>query len=402
LHTSKRQSSKYSNYPVVIAMSEYQYYEFQTIDRPLTLEEQAAIGKLSSRVQLNPTQAIFVYNYGDFRGEPKQILAQYFDIMLYVANWGTWQLIFRLPKAMVDPAWFQPFLIPDIVSVTTTPDYLVLDIEINQDGGPNAGVWGEGWLPQLTPLRDDLLRGDLRLLYITWLRVANFLAENEIDVDLIEEINANPVEPPIPANLGQLSAPLRAFIELVELDPDLVEAAAQASPRHKPRSTSAAPLESFLSELSETERHEYLIKLVRREQYVDLHLINRLRQLAGKNQSVPELIPGHRRLSELEEIAKTLQTERERKEQNAARKKRHQELEALAPKEVQTWERVMELIALKQTKSYEEAVALLIDLRDLAESQERLPEFSQRLQKIKSDFKNRTALMARLRTLVTP
>lgn len=35
-------------------MSEYQYYEFQTIDRLLTASEQAEIRKLSSRVQLTP------------------------------------------------------------------------------------------------------------------------------------------------------------------------------------------------------------------------------------------------------------------------------------------------------------------------------------------------------------
>jgi len=31
-------------------MSEYQFFDFQTIDRPLTEEEQAEIHKLSSRV----------------------------------------------------------------------------------------------------------------------------------------------------------------------------------------------------------------------------------------------------------------------------------------------------------------------------------------------------------------
>jgi hypothetical protein len=32
-------------------MSEYQYYEFQAIDRPLTPEEQAEVQRLSSRVR---------------------------------------------------------------------------------------------------------------------------------------------------------------------------------------------------------------------------------------------------------------------------------------------------------------------------------------------------------------
>ncbi len=42
-------------------MSEYQYYEFQAIDRPLTEEQQAYMRSLSSRVELTPTQAVFTY-----------------------------------------------------------------------------------------------------------------------------------------------------------------------------------------------------------------------------------------------------------------------------------------------------------------------------------------------------
>ena len=62
-------------------MSEYQYYEFQTIGRPLTPKEQAEIRELSSRVKLTPTQAIFLYNYGDFRNKPEDVLTKYFDMM---------------------------------------------------------------------------------------------------------------------------------------------------------------------------------------------------------------------------------------------------------------------------------------------------------------------------------
>jgi hypothetical protein len=44
-------------------MSEYQYYEFQSIDRPLTVQEQAEIQELSSRGKVTSTQAVFLYNY---------------------------------------------------------------------------------------------------------------------------------------------------------------------------------------------------------------------------------------------------------------------------------------------------------------------------------------------------
>lgn len=67
-------------------MSEYQYYEFQAIDRPLTPEQQDQIRKLSSRVRPTATQAVFTYSYGDFRGDPLKVLEQHFDAMLYVAN----------------------------------------------------------------------------------------------------------------------------------------------------------------------------------------------------------------------------------------------------------------------------------------------------------------------------
>lgn len=70
-------------------MSEYQYYEFKAIERPLHDKEKEAISKLSSRVQLTSNKASFNYSYGDFPANPQKILAQYFDALYYIANWGT-------------------------------------------------------------------------------------------------------------------------------------------------------------------------------------------------------------------------------------------------------------------------------------------------------------------------
>jgi hypothetical protein len=63
-------------------MSEYQYYEFRAIDRPLTAKEQETIQGLSSRAEVSPHRAAFVYNYGDFRGKPEVILEKYFDALM--------------------------------------------------------------------------------------------------------------------------------------------------------------------------------------------------------------------------------------------------------------------------------------------------------------------------------
>ena len=207
----------------------------------------------------------------------------------------------------------------------------------------------------------------------------------------------NPVEPPIPANLSQLSPALKEFIKLVELDSDLVAAAAQMSPSRETGSDS--PLEGWLSALTEAERQEFLLKLVRREPHVDLQLINRLKELAGVGKSTPQAVPGSRRLSELQEIANTVKEQRQEQERNAAKTKQTKTLQALAPKEAPTWERVVKLIEVKQSQPYDEATTLLKDLRDLAEQQERLPEFSKRFEQLKLDYSSRPALMKRFRSI---
>jgi hypothetical protein len=370
-------------------MSEYQYYEFQAIDRPLTAKEQAEIKELSSRVKLTPTQAIFLYNYGDFRNKPEEVVVKYFDMMFYIANWGSWRLIFRFPKAIVDPKLFQTYALRNTITITETSKYVVLDLAIHQEEGVSGWVEGEGWLSQLLPLREELLAGDLRLLYLVWLKVAPELVGYVLDED--------PIEPSIPANLSQLSPPLKAFIELVELDPELVAAAAQASPKRQ--KDAEVSLEDSLSMLSAVERQNFLLKLVRREPHVDLQLINRLKELAGKGKSLPQFTEGYRRLSELQSIVDNVKSEWEEREQERARKQRVKELEILASKEAQIWKKVVDLIELKQAKPYDEATALLKDLRDLAVDRGRLPEFNERFANIKSEYSNRSALMTRFRSI---
>jgi hypothetical protein len=360
-------------------MSEYQYYEFQAIDRPLSNDEQVAISNLSSRAEVTPNQAVFVYNYGDFRGSAEDVLAKYFDAMLYMAKWGTWQLMFRFPKSLISPKLFKPYDLPDVITVTSTANHIVLDITITDEDGISGWAEGEGWLPKMLPLREDLMAGDLRLLYLVWLQVAPHLEEDA-------------VEPPIPPNLDKLSQPLKTYMEWIELDPDLVKAAAQASPC---RQVDDVKLEKWLPALTEAERQKFLLKLVKREPQVDLQLIIRLKELAGVGKSAAPLTPGTRTFSEIQSIADTVSEQEEQQNKKAAKAKRIKELEALAPREDQTWQKILDLIAVKQSLPYDQATVLLQDLRDLAEHQGRLPEFSQRFQKLMREYSTRPALIAR-------
>ena len=70
-------------------MSEYQYYEWQTIDRPLSPREQTDVNGLSSHMDtVTSTQAIVTYSWSDFKHDPQKVLLNYFDAFLYDSNFG--------------------------------------------------------------------------------------------------------------------------------------------------------------------------------------------------------------------------------------------------------------------------------------------------------------------------
>ena len=79
-------------------MSEYQYYEFQAVDQPLTQGQISELRAYSSRAQITPTSFINVYHWGDFKGNPEKWMEKYFDAFLYLANWGSRWFMLRLPE----------------------------------------------------------------------------------------------------------------------------------------------------------------------------------------------------------------------------------------------------------------------------------------------------------------
>ena len=62
-------------------MSEYQYYEFQALDRPLTGSQMAGLRKFSSRARITPTSFVNAYNWGDFKGNRHEWMEKYFDAL---------------------------------------------------------------------------------------------------------------------------------------------------------------------------------------------------------------------------------------------------------------------------------------------------------------------------------
>lgn len=149
-------------------MSEYQYYEFAAIDRPLT---RAGMAKLRA------------------------------------------------------------FITPTTLSVESSDTHWILDwaLEESEDYDRFAQDDGSGWMRRLIPLRDELLRGDLRPLYLGWLAAGDALDDDA-------------QEPDVPPGLAELSPAQQALVEFLEIDPDLLEAASTGSAAPMPADDDEARL----------------------------------------------------------------------------------------------------------------------------------------------------------------
>jgi hypothetical protein len=368
-------------------MSEYQYYEFLALDRPLSAEAIAEVRALSSRVQPTPTQAVFTYSYGDFRGDPLQLLAKHYDVLLYLANWGSKQLAFRFPKAAIDQQALQPYDYGvEEIELTTVGQHIILNIAFQDEGG---GDWieGEGLLAPLALLRDDILRGDLRTLYLTWLASAERQAgggDDDEDGDLIE--------PPVPPGLGQLSAPLQAFVEFFEIDQDLVGAAAAASPALK---ATDEPIERWVPLLPDAERSSFLARAARGEP-IGAELLRRLREVGGAQRPVAS-DAARRTFSAIVAASEDVRRQRKERERREAERVRLANLDALAKREQQVWAQLPGLLARRTASGYDEAVAHLAELRDLAIHRGQRAAFNAQLRDVLAPYATSPALQRRLR-----
>ena len=150
-------------------MSEYQYYEFRALDRRLTAEQQQRLRSLSSRAEISATRLANEYSFGNFRGDPGRLLEEYFDAYLYAANWGTRELAFRLPRALLDAETARRYCAEEHRAwVTQTAEHVIVRFRWDDDEGDDW-IEGEGLLDPLLAARGELATGDLRLLYLGWL-----------------------------------------------------------------------------------------------------------------------------------------------------------------------------------------------------------------------------------------
>lgn len=377
-------------------MSEYQYYEFQAVDRPLSPDELAELRALSTRAQITPTRFTNTYHWGDFKGDPRALMEEYFDAFVYVANWGTHRFMIRLPRALLDLRTVAPYLADEGMEAWEKGEYLVLEFLSQDEDMEWEEGDGEEWLPKLLPLRADLATGDLRALYLGWLAAAQLgLVEDDVR------------EPSVPPGLAKLSAPLRSLAAFLRIDQDLLAVAAERSESAVPQQSTTAGLEAWIRGLPTVEKDALLLRLAEgREPHLRAELLRRFRE-ASPTHGAPSAAGGGRTALELVDAAELRTTERERQQAEreakeraarvlAAAQARARYLDELAPRQEETWRRIESLIDTKRPAEYDQAVQLLRDLRDLGGRMQSEPTFADRLADLRTRHARKPSLIERL------
>jgi hypothetical protein len=83
-------------------LSEYRYYDFRALDRPLTKNEMTTLRSISTRAAITATSFTNHYEWGDLRANPSKLLEKYFHAFVYVANWGMRDFHIRFPHGSID------------------------------------------------------------------------------------------------------------------------------------------------------------------------------------------------------------------------------------------------------------------------------------------------------------
>ena len=382
-------------------MSEYQYYEFQAIDRPLSEDDQRWLRGLSTRAQITTTSFINVYHWGDFRGDPVELMERCFDAFVYVTNWGYRRFMVRLPRGAFDTTHAKQYCHRYGVSLLKKKGCILLDFDCDEE----PGEWedwddGSGWMASLTPLRADLLDGDWRCLYLAWLA--------GIETDSLAD---SAKEPSVPSGLKDLTAPLRALVDFLNIDTELIEVAAERSGPRAANEPSASALKSWIRSLATTEKDEWLLRIAQGDKpNPHRSLMRRFREAAPDRNALPDddgHTPGrtvadisaawHQRLeAKRRRLAEEAAKERKRRAQAEARTRR-EHLENVAARASAVWEEAAAWIAKRTPKGYDQAVKLLVDLKDAAALADCGEEFDRRLDELSRCHAGKPTFLRRLR-----
>lgn len=381
-------------------MSEYQYYEFAALDHTLDQRQQTELRTISTRALITPVSFVNTYEWGGLKADPRSLVERYFDAFLYLTNWGTHQLMFRLPAqsfSSISADLAARYCVGDAAAAWSSGEHLIIDLVAEDEDGTYEEDWsyggGEGRMASIVPARAGLLSGDLRLLYLAWLLCVQ-----------AGEASDDMVEPAVPPNLANLSAALQSVATFLRIDEDLLAAAADASIRNDVDPDATAGLGQWLTRIPRPEKDALLLRVARGDgQRVQEELRGQFRQtMTPADPDEPRRTVGKLlALAQARRDDRRHQAQQQRERQEADRERgtaaaREKRLAALADRQQQAWLHVDELIAARTQADYDVAVALLRDLGEISRREGRTETHEQRVEQLRQTHRRKNTFIERL------
>ncbi len=375
-------------------MSEYQHYEFLAIDQPLTEDEMDELRALSTRATITPVSFTNYYNWGDFKGNPDKLMQRYFDAHVYVANWMTAIFMVRLPIDALPKETAEALAVPYMLDFKAIKTHWVISWRLEEsENYDRFGMEdGRGWMARLAPVRDELLRGDMRSLYIGWL--ASITGEM-MDDDEMEPVSIS--------GLGSLTAAQQALAEFLEVDPDLLAGAGMGSPAAQSEEISEKDMDKWIDALPRNEVKAVLKQLLEgKGQLAERSIKNRFAEWRRSLQTA-KTDPPRRTVGELRENAETARQirmknqKRDRKRREVRRRKEHEAyLENLSKDFPKAWKSVAKTVERGSGLAYDEACRTLVDISEAYALFINKKQFQKELKKFMTGHTRRKALIQRL------
>jgi hypothetical protein len=251
---------------------------------------------------------------------------------------------------------------------------------------------GRGWMARLAPVRDELLRGDIRSLYIGWLAAATG-----------EMLDDDEMEPLAVSGLGSLTSAQKALAEFLEVDPDLLAGAGIGSPVGQDEGISQREMDEWIDDLPRDEVQAFLKQLLEgKGQHAERSLKNQFaawRQgLQTDKTDAPRRTAGE--LRQNAEKAQQIRMKKEKRDRKRREIKRRKEREAylmnLSKDFPKAWKSVQKTVERGSGPAYDEACRALVDISEAYALHTSRKDFQRNLKKFMKDHLRRKALIQRL------
>lgn len=371
-------------------MSEYQYYEFHAIDKPLSEGEREAVSEMSSRVQLSPRKAIFTYSYSDFRYNEEEVLINYFDFMLYIANWGTKRIMIKFPFGLVDFDLLKKYRISVLsdyeqeIRVFKRGEYVVIDVNYSEEDGI-------GWIDEdeygydFINIRREIMQGDYRALFVIWLRfIEDLFKSKDFDFDYSIESKI------IPPNLLHLSPSANAAKEFYGVNEDWLNVMRSYSYKEEDR---AIDYKGRILDMSRDRMIAYLEMILRDEVNLNIRLIKELKNTSSTQKDRINQI----KLLDIGEQVADITQGRQRAEEKRKNREMSEKMNNLRRNKEKVIREIRLSIEQGNRKSYVNAVSRIIEMKMMNDYFETASDFEELLNQIRSDYSRKSSFIRMLR-----